>query len=103
MQPGVDQMKHGKGSEEREKEIHTTLDFFRLDMRVWQDDISNSTSSLPDAFEGLAGRNIELDQTLRKTLRGMLQHLASVEEMVDSEAGPSMSVARSFYHYAEWN
>lgn len=98
MQPGIDQEKHGRWSEEWTAKIHTTLDLFRLDMRVWLDDISNSTASLPDAFEDLAGHDMELDQTIRKTLRGMVQHIASMEEMIDSDiAGPSRLVARSIY------
>lgn len=94
IQGGVGQEEQGSWSEEWVKEMHTTLNFCRLDIRFWLDDISTITSNLPDAFDGLADRNMELDQTLRETVQDMLQLLASLDEMVDLDTtDPSMSVA----------
>ena len=93
IQSGMNPGERARWSEEQTSVIHTTLDSFRLDMHVWLDDISNITANLRDALEIHAGRNVELNQTLRTMLHGILQHIASVEEMIDSDTtGPSRLV-----------
>ncbi|KAI1149764.1 hypothetical protein F4825DRAFT_453150 [Nemania diffusa] len=88
----VSHEEQGSRSEEWAKEIHTTLSSSRVDVRVWLDDISNMASSLPVAFEDLASRSTELEQTLQRIVHGMLQCLAAVDKIVVLDArGPSIT------------